>query len=131
MSTPRTRSPRSTSNGSKRVSAVVPAAPETTIYKLDTYRAESKVTPFVLDTGSHTIVIPPPTGETVLRIGETPTFETRVLFKLLCGTEFDMVWDAVKDEPAGVLVGLLNDMGRHFMVAAVSDVPGGFDASPS
>lgn len=128
MSTPRARSPRATSN-SKRVTGLV--SPTGTIYKLDQYRAESKVTPFVLDTGGHTIVIPPPTGEAVLTIGETPSFETRRLFKLLCGDEFDIVWDAVKDEPASVLVALLNDMGKHFMVAEVSDVPGGFDASPS
>jgi hypothetical protein len=49
----------------------------------------------------------------------------------LCGAEFDDMWDAVKDEPASVLVGLLNDMGKHFMIAQVSDVPGGFDALPS
>jgi hypothetical protein len=130
MSTPRARNPRSSSSP-KRVTSLAPSPPGTTTYKLDQYRSESKVTPFVLVTDDATITVAPPTGETVVALGETPAWQTRALFKLLCGAEFDDMWDAVKDEPASVLVGLLNDMGKHFMIAQVSDVPGGFDALPS
>lgn len=105
--------------------------PGTTTYTLDAYRSEAKVTPFVLQTDTDTIVVQPPTGETVLAIGETPAYQVRELFRLVCGEQFDAMWAAVKDEPATVLTSLINDMGKHFKVMAVSDVPGGFDASPN
>lgn len=99
-------------------------------YKLDQYRKECKVTPFVLDTGETQIVIQPPTGETLLTIAETPIFEGRRLLHLICGEQFDTVWDLVKDEPGGVLVNLLQDLGKHFMVASISEAPGGRVALP-
>ena len=100
-----------------------------TTYKLDQYRKECSITPFVLDTGETQIVIQPPTGEMLLVISETPIYEGRKLLKLICGEQYDVMWDLVKDEPGGVLVSLLQDLGRHFMVANIQAAPGGSVAS--
>lgn len=122
---------------SKKTSAVIDlptngSSPHssTTTYSLDRYRTEAHIAPFILETDTDRIEIPPPTGETLLTIGETPIVNTRTLFELLCGDEFNRVWDAVRHEPAGVLVGLLQDLGKHFMIMSVQEAPGGFDASP-
>lgn len=101
------------------------------IYKLDTYRSECDIEPFVLDAGDTQIVIQPPTGETLMQISETPIMEGRRLLQLIAGEQFDAVWDIVKNEQGGVLVRLLEDLGTHFMVAAISAAPGGPVALPS
>lgn len=118
--------PQPTMNGH---SPTIPSGTRT--YALDTYRAESHIDPFVLDTDTERIVIPPPTGETLLTIGETPMTQARTLFMLLCGEQFDRVWEAVRHEPSGVLIALLQDMGSHFMIMGVQAAPGGFGASPN
>lgn len=128
--------PAQRSRNTKRPTATVtlptngsgPSTPTT--YSLDRYRTEAHIVPFLLETDTDTIEIPPPTGETLLTIGETPIVQTRALFELLCGDQFDAVWAAVRHEPAGVLVGLLQDLGKHFMVMSVQEAPGGFGASP-
>lgn len=102
-----------------------------TTYKLDNYRRECKIKPFVLDTGETQIVIQPPTGDTLLAISETSLYEGRKLLHFICGEQFDAVWELVKDEPGEVLVGLLQDFGKHFMIAQISVAPGGPVALPS
>jgi hypothetical protein len=54
-----------------------------------------------------------------------------MLLTLLCGEQADAVWAAVRAEPAGVLVALLQDLGQHFMIMSVQEAPGGSDASPT
>lgn len=101
-------------------------------YRLDQYREEaSGVQPFVLDIGEGEITVPPPTGEQLIQISETSVYDGKTLLKRICGSQFDAVWDAVRNEPAGVLLALLRDMGRHFNVANIAEAPGGPDASPS
>jgi hypothetical protein len=100
-------------------------------YKLDDYRAECDIEPFVLDTGEMEIVIPAPTGESLLMIAETPISDGRRLLRLIAGDQFEPVWELVKKEQGTVLVKLLQDLGKHFMVATVSEAPGGSGASPS
>lgn len=99
-------------------------------YKLDQYRKEAKIGPFVLDTGDAQIVIQPPTGESMLEIAETSIYDGRTLLRRICRDQFDAVWDIVKDEPAAVLLALLNDLGKHFMVANIAEAPGGPVALP-
>lgn len=132
MVTPRTAKSRQTP--SRHLASAEANSSESTVastYRLDQYRKECKITPFVLDLGETQIVIPPPTGDTVISISETPIYAGRVLLQLICGEQFDAVWDAIKDEPGGVLVGLLQDLGQHFMVAQISAAPGGPVALPS
>ncbi len=102
----------------------------TTTYKLDQYRKEAKVEPFVLDVGEQQIIIQPPTGESMLEISETSIYDGRTLLKKICRDQFDAVWGAVKDEPAAVLLALLKDLGQHFMVANIAEAPGGRVALP-
>lgn len=101
-----------------------------TTYKLDQYRKECKIEPFVLDTGEQQIIIQPPTGESMLEISETSIYDGRLLLRRICRDQFDAVWDAVKDEPAPVLLALLKDLGQHFMVANIAEAPGGPVALP-
>lgn len=100
------------------------------VYKLDEYRAELKIEPFVLDTGETQIVIQPPTGESLLEIADTSVYDGRNLLRRLCRDQFDAVWDVVKGEPAEVLLGLLKDLGNHFMVGTIAEAPGGPIALP-
>lgn len=104
---------------------------EATVYRLDVYRDESGIEPFILDTGETQIVIPPPTGEQMLEIAETNYYDGRTLLKRICGDQYDAVWEVMKDEQATVLMRLLKDLGKHFMVANVAEVPGGRVASLS
>ncbi len=94
-------------------------------YKLDEYRKEARIEPFVLDVGESQVVIQPPTGESMLEIAETSIYDGRTLLRKICRDQFDAVWDIVKDEPAGVLLALLKDMGQHFKVANIAEAPGG------
>lgn len=132
-----TRTPKSTTGTRRRTTTAhlatatsSPVPSGATTYTLDMYRAESRIEPFVLDTGEETIVIDPPTGETLLVISETSLYEARTLLSLICGAQFDQVWAAVKDEPGNVLVGLLQDLGKHFMVTSIQAAPGGPVALP-
>ncbi len=101
-------------------------------YKLDMYREEANgIDPFVLDTGEQQISIPPPTGEQLIQISETSVYDGKLLLSRICGDQFDAVWEVIRKEPAGVLLGLLRDLGQHFRVAHISAAPGGVDASPS
>jgi hypothetical protein len=102
-----------------------------TTYKLDQYRKECRITPFVLDTGETQIVIAPPTGEAVLDLTEATIFEGRRVLMMMCGQQFEAVWDVVKDENGEVLVALLADLAGHFKIAQIQEAPGGRVALPS
>lgn len=99
-----------------------------TVYQWDKYQREAKTDPFVLDTGEQQIVVRPPTTETILEIGETPLDQGRRLLQLLCGDQFDTVYELVKDAPATAMTALVKDMVAHFGVD--QELPqGGFAAS--
>ncbi|HEX5525169.1 MAG TPA: hypothetical protein VFX53_17120 [Pedococcus sp.] len=101
------------------------------IYKLDQYRAECNIEPFVLDTGETQIVIQAPTGETLFKIAETPTVYVQTLLKLITGDQFDAVWNLFRHEQGTVLVQFLKDIGAHFMVTSIAEAPGGSAALPN
>lgn len=101
-----------------------------TTYKLDTYREEAGVEPFVLEVGDgRVITVQPPTTETAIKIGETPAFQQRELLKLLCGNSYDELWKAIADEQGGVTAKLVADMAKHFKMGNGPGIPGGFGAS--
>lgn len=104
---------------------------EATVYRLDVYRDESGIEPFVLDTGDAQIEIQPPTGEQMLAIAETNYYDGRTLLKLICGDQHEAVWEVMKSEQATVLMRLLKDLSKHFKLANVAEVPGGHVASLS
>lgn len=98
-----------------------------TKYKLDTYIAEAKVDPFVLEiSDTESITINAPTAEVLVDITEIPINQTRDIFWLLCGEEqFDRVWEAVRYLPSSVLQGLMVDLLRHFNIGAeIRNLPG-------
>lgn len=115
-------------NGS-RLSASLTTTSKT--YKLDQYRAECDIEPFVLDTGADQIVIAPPTGEVLLQIAEAGVYDVRKLMELLCRDQYEVVWAAVKDEDAGVVVNLMRDLVEHFMIGTLQGAPGGLVALPN
>lgn len=95
-------------------------------YKFNRYKTEAKADPFDLETDDgQTISIPPPDGDTVLEIEESRS--SRRTLELLCGEQFDAVFDLVRHEPASVLNALVNDMVVHFGLSAAP--PGGGRAS--
>ncbi|GGM75502.1 hypothetical protein GCM10012275_52730 [Longimycelium tulufanense] len=96
-------------------------------YKFDRYVQEAKAEPFVLDAGDVEIVIQPPDGETVLEIEQCGS--TRVMLELMCGDQFDAVYELVRSQPASVLRDLSLDMARHFSIAPDQAPPGGLRAS--
>lgn len=104
-----------------------------TTYKLDKYRAEANVAPFVLELSEgHLLSIPPPSAETMMAIGETPIHDGRRMLQLLCGEQHDELWAAVAWEPASMVTTIVTDMMKHFGIgaAALHDVRGGSRALP-
>jgi hypothetical protein len=100
------------------------------VYKLDQYRSEAKIKPFVLDTGDEQIIVNPPTGDALVQIGETPLNQTRRLISLLCGEQFEPIWKLIHNESYEVMAGLVNDMVQHFKIDQ-GILPGGGGASPT
>lgn len=95
-------------------------------FKFDRYKREARADPFVLEADDNlTISIPPPDGDTVLEIEESRS--SRRTLELLCGEQFEAVYELIRREPASVLNSLVNDMVEHFGLAAAP--PGGTRAS--
>lgn len=102
-------------------------------YSLARYRAEANSKPFVLELGGKAdddIVIQPPDGDTFLELGNIPMNEGRHLLSLLCGDKFGAVMDVLGNEPAPVLIAVVQDMLRHFGITGAGDGPGGQRALP-
>lgn len=100
-------------------------------YKLDKYRKEAQGEPFVLEVDDkRSIVIEPPTVEDIIEIGETPLNNGRRMLQLICGEQFDEVWELISQDPGSMLVPLVVDMAKHFKINTMSQVPGGFVALP-
>lgn len=95
-------------------------------YKFNRYRSEAKADPFDLETEDGKMIsIAPPDGDTVLDIEESRS--SRRTLELLCGEQFDAVYELIRHEPASVLNSLVNDMVGHFGLVAAP--PGGTRAS--
>lgn len=101
-----------------------------TIYKLDEYRSECNIEPFILDTGETQIVIPAPTGETLLLISETPLMDARNLLTLITGDQAEVIWALFSKEQGTLLIRLLQDLSTHFKVTSIAEAPGGPVALP-
>lgn len=101
--------------------------------------------PYVIDDVDPPIVIQPPEDtERQLELAEmfdagTGAFraaDARRILTLICGDEFDRVWDMVRHEHITVLMALIDDMGTHFenqanLREAAGEFPGGSAASSS
>lgn len=82
-------------------------------YDFDSYLKEARPTDFVLKVGpDETITIPPPDSGTLLLIDEART--ARRTLELLCGEQWDRVFDLIRDKHSGVLNALVADVRRHF-----------------
>jgi hypothetical protein len=94
-------------------------------YKLDKYIAEAEVEPFILEVDEErSITITYPTGETLAQLTETPDHETRRIMKLLCGDQFEEMWDVISQLPASVLMEIGTEIVKHFRIGQVKNVPG-------
>ncbi|MGQ0774546.1 MAG: hypothetical protein ACT4NY_09035 [Pseudonocardiales bacterium] len=93
------------------------------MYRWDDYVAEADNEAFVLDTGDMQIIILPPTAEAIIDIEESDS--TRDSLELLCGEQWDAVWELIRDQPGSVLQGLVCDMGRHFGISGEARPPVG------
>lgn len=100
-------------------------------FKLDAYRREAKITPFILDAGTEKITVTPPTGERLIEIGETPMNQTRRLLSLLCGDQWDKIYELLANESYEIMQALVTDMVEHFKINEGGVMPGGGGASPN
>lgn len=101
-------------------------------FKLDTYIAEAKIDPFILEiSDTESITINAPTSEVLVEVTETPLNQTRDIFYLLCGEDqFERVWEVVRYLPSTVLQSLMVDLLQHFNITSeVRTLPGGSRAS--
>lgn len=102
-------------------------------FKLDRYIAEAQIDSYVLevdDDRGNDITIVCPTGETLVVIGEIPLNEGRKFLRLLCGDQFEVVWQRLAPLPGPVLMAVLLDMIEHFGIGQMAAVPGGSRALP-
>jgi hypothetical protein len=96
-------------------------------YDFTSYLAEARPTPFVLRVSDEEqISIEPPDTETLLLIDEATT--ARRTIELLCGDQFDQVFNLIRHQHKGVMERLLLDMRKHFNLDPAP--PGGGGALP-
>lgn len=101
------------------------------VYKLQQYRDDAKIKPFVLDAGDEQLVIPPPTADTLIAIGETPASDVRTLVKLVCGDQWDKLHALIGQDSYEVFQTLMRDLIEHFGINQGGQLPGGGEASPT
>lgn len=95
-------------------------------FKFDQYLREADKPPFVLEISEdETIEIPAPDGDTVMAIEESRSSRTNL--ELLAGEHSERVLELVGSAPASVMIGLVQDMSKHFGLFAAA--PGGSRAS--
>lgn len=94
-----------------------------TKYNFTDYK-RSALTPFELEVDeSRTIVIPVPSGETIVDLEEA--LGSRQRLELLCGDQFQDVWELIRGEDYTVLRGLGDDMLEHFNIGDHARPPAG------
>lgn len=82
-------------------------------FKFSQYLKEAEKPPFVLEVSEdETLEISAPDGDTVMEIEEAHS--SRTTLRLLSGEHSARVLELVGEAPASVLVGLVQDMTKHF-----------------
>ena len=84
-----------------------------TEYSFDDYVAEARPAPFRLRIGNDDVIeIEYPNAETLLDIDEASS--ARRILQLLCGDNWNRVFNLVRDKPGTVVERLAGDMRDHF-----------------
>lgn len=97
-------------------------------YDFDSYLAEARPTAFELKVSDEQrIVIEPPDSDTMLMLDEART--ARRQLELLCGEQWNEVFELIRNRHAGVLNKLVMDLLKHFNVDQAVSVAGGGRAS--
>lgn len=96
-------------------------------YDFDSYLTEAIPTQFVLNVPEgESIVIDPPDTDTLFLIDEAVT--ARETLKLLCGEQWDRVYELIRHRDPAVTSKLVGDVRKHFRID--QSPPGGGGALP-